>query len=109
MATRKLGCINLYVVQMKLKNCIRAQGINKLWQLLEKSTHILSFVVFTFELAFESFKGFGDASETLDITNASLNFHELLKINIMDQCIKPKVPLDQQLSYKANSSTKPIH
>jgi RNA-binding protein YhbY len=48
-------------------------------------------------------------SKTLDITNASLNFHELLKINIMKQCIKPKIPLNQQLSYKANSSTKLIH
>jgi hypothetical protein len=96
-------------IALELKESI---NFDNYWK---KSTHIFSFVVFTFEFAFEFFKEFGDASETLNITNASLNFHELLKINIMDQCIKPKVPLDQQLSYKANSSTKinnstkPIH
>jgi hypothetical protein len=36
MASRKLGCIHMYMVQIRPKNYIRTQGINKLWQLLEK-------------------------------------------------------------------------
>ncbi len=90
-------------IALKLKESI---NFDNSWK---KSTHIFFSVVFTFELTFESFKEFGYVSKTLDITNASLNFHELLKINIMKQCIKPKIPLNQQLSYKANSSTKLIH
>ncbi len=40
MAARKFGCIHLYVVQIRAKNYITFQGINKLWQLLEKNLNL---------------------------------------------------------------------
>ncbi len=40
MAIRKLGYIHLYVVQIRPKNYIKAQGINKIWQLLEKNLNL---------------------------------------------------------------------
>jgi hypothetical protein len=38
MGVRKLGYIHLYVVQIKPENYIKAQWINKLWQLLGKKS-----------------------------------------------------------------------
>jgi uncharacterized protein (UPF0335 family) len=38
MATRKLGCIHMYVMQIRPKNYIIPQGIIKLYQLLEKKS-----------------------------------------------------------------------
>ncbi len=57
--SKKIGCIHLYVVQIKLENYIRARGISKLWQLLENK--------FRFEKNVKHLKGIDQVQKAKDM------------------------------------------